>query len=174
MYSRKLSEQTLASVRATPQAWIEESQGLQFDGKSQHMALSPWPGWPTTGFLYNKFHRICTVQRKMPAHRSSSLIGLVVCSLVEDVSVRKAMKNLKDGSRLELDLAALSLMTIRVPSEKAVNPKSESESSQASPIPVNLSERAVRGSHLNDLDEPPTDSIACSTDDGDHYGHCSY
>ena len=48
IHSRKISKQIRASVRTTSQARIEESQGLHFSGKGQHIALSPWPGWPTT------------------------------------------------------------------------------------------------------------------------------
>jgi len=48
LYSCKLSKKTWVSVRDATQARIEESQGSHFNGKGQHMALSPWLGWPTS------------------------------------------------------------------------------------------------------------------------------
>ncbi len=48
LYSGRLSTKTWVSVRDATKARVEESQSLDFNGKGQHMALSPWPGWPTS------------------------------------------------------------------------------------------------------------------------------
>ena len=37
-----------SKVYDATQARIKESQHSEFNGQGQHMALSPWPGWPTS------------------------------------------------------------------------------------------------------------------------------
>ena len=132
LYSGKMSYKTWTSVRDASQARIQESQGLHFNGQGQYMALSPWPGWPTSkgpkhASTLNAHSTMNRANAPQISHRSSPLLaksppnetGLGEESTETQDSSEEPIFNTQtsradhaDDAPLHLDMANLNLTTV--------------------------------------------------------------
>ena len=114
VYSRKLSKDAWASVRAASQARIEQSQGLHFNGKGRHMALSPWPGWPTTKNPHEQYSGISNTSDRKSDNRPKGLgqaspAKIQPGSHASSSQQGKSNADTREDSQLGSDIAALTL-----------------------------------------------------------------
>lgn len=99
MYSARLRPMTRSKVHDATQARIAESQTSAYNGKGQHMALSPWVGWPESA------NPNPTITSDMHRHIKSFKLSSKTRSEAE----KQVEAHNSKSTPLDLDMAKLAL-----------------------------------------------------------------